>query len=404
MFVTGAPAGLLGHIVRHFDARVPGRLGVAVSGGSDSTALLCLLADWGSAGLHVATVDHGLRAAAAGEAAQVAALCRQSGFSHDVLRWQGWDGRGNLMAAARAARYRLLAEWARSRGISDVALGHTRDDLAETLLMRLRRGAGLDGLAAMAATFEREGVRFHRPLLGATRAQLQALLTERGMSWAEDPTNDDPRFERARVRAGMAALGLDAAPLAEAALALREAREALEHVAAQAAGACVTLDRGDVLIARRLFADHPREIIRRVMRAALGYVSGAGYAPRGAKLAALLIWPERPRTLAGCRIIPHQGHLRVTREWKAVAGLRAAPGALWDGRWLVEGPAEGRHVAALGEAGLGLCPDRRATGLPAASLMASPAIWEGASLVAAPLAGLEGGYRARLLREWPDRL
>lgn len=398
--MTPGPVNPADEIARHFMQHGPARLGVAVSGGSDSIALLMLLADWGAAGLHVVTVDHGLREEATREAADVARLCTQLGFSHDVLRWEGWNGQGNLMAAARAARYALLADWAQSNRIADIALGHTQDDLAETLMMRLRRGAGLDGLSAMAARFEREGVCFHRPLLGIARAQLRDLLQERGIDWAEDATNADARFERARVRSAMSALDLDSRTLAETALALRAARDALEGCVAQVADEAVTLDRGDVLIAREMFEIQLEEISRRVMQAALIHVSGAAYGPRGAKLGRALSELDRARTLLGCRIIPQQGHLRVTREWKAVAALCAAPGALWDGRWIVEGPAEGRHVAALGEASLGLCPDRKATGLPAASLMASPAVWEGERLVAAPLAGLVAGYTARTVRKW----
>lgn len=398
--MTSGPVNPAQQIARHFMQHPPARLGVAVSGGSDSTALLIALVEWGAADLRVVTVDHGLRAQAAQEAADVARLCARLGISHDVVRWEGWDGRGNLMAAARSARYALLTDWAQANRITDIALGHTQDDLAETLMMRLRRGAGLDGLSAMAARFEQEGVCFHRPLLGATRAQLRHLLEERGIAWAEDVTNSDARFERARVRSAMAALELDTKTLAETARALRAARDALEICVAQVADEAVMLDRGDVLIARDMLEAQPEEIARRLMQAALIHVSGAAYGPRGAELGRLLGGLDRARTLLGCRVIPQRGQLRVTREWKAVADLRARPGAVWDGRWIVAGPAEGRHVAALGEAGLGLCRDRKASGLPAASLMASPAVWEGERLVAAPLAGLEGGYTARIIREW----
>ena len=139
------------------DAR-PTALGVAVSGGGDSVALLCLMADWAApreVRLAAATVDHGLRPEAAAEAAGVAALCGRLGLAHATLRWEGWDGRGNLMDAARRARRRLLADWAAEQGLAAVALAHTRDDQAETVLMRLARGAGVDGLSAMAGKSRR---------------------------------------------------------------------------------------------------------------------------------------------------------------------------------------------------------------------------------------------------------
>ncbi|MCB2123065.1 MAG: tRNA lysidine(34) synthetase TilS, partial [Rhodobacteraceae bacterium] len=133
------------------DFLAPGRsdrLGVAVSGGSDSTALLCLLADLRGTGgpdLAAVTVDHGLRPEAAGEARSVAALCARLGVSHTICRWDGWDGTGNLPDQARRARQNLIAGWASGLGIGAVALAHTRDDQAETVLLRLARGSGVDG-------------------------------------------------------------------------------------------------------------------------------------------------------------------------------------------------------------------------------------------------------------------
>lgn len=392
---------LTGRIAHHFGPSPPSRLGVAVSGGSDSTALLILLAGWAGADLHVVTVDHGLRAEAPAEAAQVARLCARLGLPHDVLQWDGRGVRGNLMAAARAARTDLMARWARPRGIGDIALGHTQDDVAETFLMRLGRGAGLDGLAAMEARILRDGIRFHRPLLDVSRAALRDLLTARGIGWAEDPSNADMRFARVRARDAMRALELDRSALAGTAQALRAARTALEAAAAGHARRCITADRGDLLIDRGTFDALPDEMARRVMLLALHHVSGAVHGPRAAELARLLSGLDRSRTLMGCRLIARPGTLRITREWRAVAGLSARPGEIWDGRWRVEGPrGTGRHVAALGEAGLPHCPDRKATGLPAASLIASPAVWQGGTLLAAPVAGLAGGYTARVIRPW----
>src|SRR5262245_21437394 len=146
------------------------RLAVAVSGGSDSLALTLLLHDWARRQrgvLTALTVDHGLRPEAAAEARQVARWLRARGIRHRVLTWRpaGEARRGGLQAAARAARYRLLGAWCRANGVLHLALAHHREDQAETLLLRLARGSGLDGLAAMAAVSEREGVRLIRPLL-----------------------------------------------------------------------------------------------------------------------------------------------------------------------------------------------------------------------------------------------
>jgi len=178
----------------------PGPLGVAISGGGDSTALLLLLHAARRAVLAV-TVDHGLRPESAAEAAAVGALCAARGIPHDTLVWAEGPESGNLQARARQARRRLIADWARGRGIGDVALGHTLDDQAETVLLRLARGSGVDGLAAMAAVAEGDGVRWHRPLLGIGRGALRDWLRGEGVAWIDDPSNEDPRFDRVRVRA-----------------------------------------------------------------------------------------------------------------------------------------------------------------------------------------------------------
>ena len=166
MTPPGALAGPAGAVL---DAARAGTLGVAVSGGSDSVALLLLVRAWAAvSGREIAavTVDHGLRAGSAGEAADVAALCARIDVAHDVLNWRGWDGRGNLQDHARRARRDLIADWAQERGIATVALGHTLDDQAETVVMRLARGSGVDGLAAMAVVSQAACVVWLRPLLG----------------------------------------------------------------------------------------------------------------------------------------------------------------------------------------------------------------------------------------------
>ena len=210
----------------------PERLAVAVSGGGDSLALLGLACDWASENdcrIHALTVDHGLRPEAGDEARMVAREALRMGAMHDTLHWQGWDGRGNLQAAARAARYRLLSEHCERERIGAILLGHTQDDQAETVLMRLARGSGVDGLSAMSEG--RFGKDFLlRPLLDATRDELRVWLTRQGMRWSEDPSNDDPRFDRVRARRLLKQLipfGLDAARLSETASAMARARQAL---------------------------------------------------------------------------------------------------------------------------------------------------------------------------------
>jgi tRNA(Ile)-lysidine synthase len=165
-------------------------IGLAVSGGGDSVAMLWLVAPWAKARgvpVSVATVDHGLRPEAAEEARFVEELCREVGVPHDTLRWTGWNGRGNLQARAREARRRLLTEWAKERGVDAVLLAHTQDDQAETFLLRLARGSGVDGLSGITQEMVEKGLCWHRPLLSESRAALRAYLGRMGRHWSTIP-------------------------------------------------------------------------------------------------------------------------------------------------------------------------------------------------------------------------
>lgn len=400
---SGCPAR--GVVADHFAPAPPRILGVAVSGGSDSLALLHLLNDWRGTGgplLRVATVDHRLRAEAAAEAAGVARLCAGLGVAHDTLHWTDQEAGGNLPDRARHARYRLLADWARVHGIADVAIGHTRDDLAETFLMRLARGSGLDGLSAMRARWQADGVTFHRPMLLLGRDDLRDMLRARGVRWIDDPTNADPKYDRTRARTALTALaplGIDTATLAVTARHLAEARTALDHHARQAAEALVAVEAGDLLLERERFTALPDETARRLLLAGLRWLTGAAYPPRGTAMTDLLRVARAGHrmTLQGCLLSADRAHLRLSREYSAVAGCRTPATGLWDGRWRATGEGQA-EIAALGPEGLSACPDWRAGGLPYASALAAPGLWRGDTLIAAPLHGWANGWQLSLAR------
>lgn len=399
-------------IAGHFLPNPPERLAVAVSGGSDSLALLYLLKDWSDQGgpeLHAVTVDHRLRAESGAEAAQVAAHAARLGVGHECLPWHGWDGQGNLPDQARRARYRLMADWAEARGIGHIALGHTADDQAETFLMRLARSAGVDGLSGMSATRRMGAVVLCRPALRVSRSALRAYLGARRIEWIEDPTNADQAYERVRTReviAALAPLGITAATLTSVAGHMAEVRNTLYWYVFLAARDMVSFQAGDMLIDRRAFRTLQRDISRRLMQSALRWISSSDYAPRGRAMDLLMesIRGGTDMTLHGCRVLVGAQHLRITRELKAVEGATVPAGQVWDGRWRMTGPVDGRGcvIAALGSAGLRQCPDWRAAGLPEASQLSGPAIWHGETLVAAPLAGAPNGWRADLLRDEED--
>jgi tRNA(Ile)-lysidine synthase len=209
---------------------------LAVSGGPDSIAMMWLVARWRRTlargpRLIAVTVDHGLRAQAKAEARDVKRLARTLDLPHRTMRWTGAKPKTGLPAAARAARYRLLAQAARANGATHILTAHTRDDQAETLLMRLLRGSGIAGLAAMARQSEREGVLLARPFLHVSKSQLIATLKKAKLGFADDPTNRDPSFTRPRLRTLMpvlAAEGGDTRNLARLASRLARANQAVE--------------------------------------------------------------------------------------------------------------------------------------------------------------------------------
>ncbi|MBB5049778.1 tRNA(Ile)-lysidine synthase [Rhodopseudomonas rhenobacensis] len=211
---------------------------LAVSGGPDSLALMWLAARWRKAlrrgpQILVITVDHGLRPEAAREARDVKRHAAELGLPHRTLRWRGDKPTTGLPAAARDARYQLLARAARAAGASHILTAHTQDDQAETLLMRMSRGSGIAGLAAMARQTERHGVIIARPLLEVSKARLVATLAKAGLDFVSDPSNVDPRYARPRWRSLIAAFaeeGLDARNLARLSARLARANAALDVV------------------------------------------------------------------------------------------------------------------------------------------------------------------------------
>jgi tRNA(Ile)-lysidine synthase len=294
---------------------------VAVSGGGDSIALMHLLARWAKRARRkppvIVTVDHGLREGSAADARKVTAWAKTLGLAAHALRWSGPHPSSDIEAAARVARYALIAKWLQANGITALYAGHTEDDQAETFLLRLMRGSGLDGLAAMRPLSPWPmpgfaGLGIVRPLLGFGRDALRADLTARNIAWLEDPMNGEERFARIRLRKlapALAQAGLTQARIADAAAHLARARESLDNVTG-AVLARITARRDGVLhVDGHGLAAAPREVALRALAQLLMTVSGQPYRPRFERLERLF---DRLRqgtlgggaTLHGCRIAP----------------------------------------------------------------------------------------------------
>ncbi|MBU2980970.1 tRNA lysidine(34) synthetase TilS [Lentibacter algarum] len=379
-----------------------GPLGLAVSGGSDSLALLFLAQGWATGAgvqLYVATVDHGLREEAAQECAVVAAHCKALGLEHSILDWR-WSGEGNLQAHARAGRYQALAGWAHAKGLSAVALGHTRDDVAETFLMRLERGSGVAGLARMKSRWSAHDMSWRRPLLGTARSELRHYLEARGVQWCEDKSNSDTRFGRVKTRAALdvlEGLGISRQTLADTAERLSGARAALDFLCDDIGRKAAKLDGPDVVFNTKDLSAAPEETCQQLLSQVLAWVGQTQYPPRRQATVTALS-EAKAATLNGCLLTRTADKLRITRELSAVSDQRVPSHGLWDGRFKFHGEhSKELTLGALGSAGLAACDDWRATGLPRSSLLASPALWRGSDLVAAPFANFGSGWRTEII-------
>ena len=279
----------------------PGRLGVAVSGGPDSLALLLLAAAAFPGEVEAATVDHGLRRESADEAAYVAEVCATLRTPHRVLSVAVAAGGEGVQANARAARYAALAAWMAERGLAVLLTAHHADDQAETLLMRLNRGAGVAGLAGVRAHRTLPGgALLCRPLLGWRREELAALVRAAGLEPVDDPSNRDEAYDRVRLRARLAGADwLDLPALARSAAVLAEAEEALEATARRLEAERVEARDGAVVLHPD---DVPAELLRRLLLGCLRRVAPDA-APRGAQLTDLAegLREGRTLTLAGVR-------------------------------------------------------------------------------------------------------
>jgi tRNA(Ile)-lysidine synthase len=312
-----------------------GAFAVAVSGGSDSVALMHLLGAFAAARKSkppvVLTVDHGLRKSSARDARQVATWAKAMGLKAEVLKWTGAKPKSGIEAAAREARYRLMGEWLTRHKIATLLVGHTVDDQAETFLLRLARGSGLDGLAAMRPRAPWPvpgfaGLMVARPLLSFRRADLRAHLKSRKLVWLDDPMNEDPTFDRVKIRKALVALapaGLTVERIASAAAHLARARESLEIVTEAVLARSVRAGEGGVLLDPAVLTAAPREVGLRALAAVLMAVSGQAYRPRFESLERLFDQIGGGKLGAGATL--HGCHIRPAGK----AGKDFGAGALW---------------------------------------------------------------------------
>lgn len=288
------------------------RFAVAVSGGPDSLALLLLAQASLPEQFEAVTVDHGLRPASAGEAAFVAEVCGRLGIPHTTLPVE--VGPGNMHDAARDARYRAMGEWAITKGMYAILTAHHADDQAETVLMRLNRGSGIGGLCGIRAMqpFE-SGASAIRPLLGWRKAELEAVVAAAGLVPVRDPSNEDPRFDRARIRGAIGEAGwLDPLAVSRSAAFLQDADLALWTYATQDYERTVSYD-GDTVVWRP--DDIPRASRLLCVMRAIGEAGATNYTMADvARLHDGVMAGGKGGTLAGIELRFRKGVWHFARE------------------------------------------------------------------------------------------
>lgn len=410
------------------------RLALAVSGGADSLALLVAVDRWrrqpGRPHVTVFTVDHGLRAGSDAEALHVLATAKARGLSAECLVWAGPHPETDIEASARTARYRLLLAATRQSGASHLLLGHHRDDQAETFLMRLQRGSGVFGLAAMRREVAAGNTVIFRPFLSIPRSRLSATTAAAGLVPVDDPMNADPRFTRARLRPLMpllAAEGFDPALLAATAGRMAEAAAVVDAAVDGVFDSAAMVDAfGVVAIPDDAFREAAPEVQLRLIARLVMALGGDAYPPRSERLRGLRTvlvagTGRTKRTLGGAMFERRRrpGRVLAYRELG-----RAGPPArllepgqtlVWDRRFRITcGPnlPRGTMVEPLGEArrrtlGLSLdaVPAAAVAALPAlcvaGTVAAVPGLWSDGSRLDVDVAGVLAG-RLRQPARFPD--
>ena len=353
------------------------------------------------------TVDHGLRTESTKEALRVAAWCDELGIEHHILNWE-YSGKGNLSAAARDGRYRMMADFCASRGVEHLYTAHTMDDQAETVLMRFARGSGVDGLAGMARMTQLWGVTVVRPFIGtATRESLRAMLRQFQQTWIDDPTNDDPRYDRVKARelfGLLEPLGISVQSLSGLAHRMGLAKHVLEQEVANFIEKGLDLSPlGFATLNVDALASVSLETACRVIGQTASRIGGRSFRAHlrfEEQLVELAL--ERAKlggkTSGGCTFRPAGDVFHILREPArcAVNKPLTTQKGVWDGRFSYEldGDLGGQdlHIGALNEVGIAQIEkdydgfSEAWLGAPREARLTTPGLWQGDVLLSAPLA------------------
>ena len=378
-------------------------LGLAVSGGSDSLAMLYICNDWAlknEVKLHCMTVDHKLRSESAKEAKSVTKHCSGLGINHEIVEWkhEGNIG-GNLSDVARSARYELIDKWRKE--LSFVLVGHTQNDQIETFLMNLKRGSGIEGLKGMSLSFKRpEGYYILRPLIHSSRENLQQVLQERNINWVRDPSNLNEDFERISQRKTWKVLkssGFSESRIELSVAHMRRAHDALKQILPIHFKQIGTQELTDLLWDYNSFVALPEEFKLRLISSAVMWNGNLHHRPRFKAVLDVFknIMEKRTTVLGGALFYYHSGKIRMTTEFKSLTDnkVSCSLGSVWRNNWEVKRAIKDGYVAPIGIYGNNQLSKRQRSSMPYRSRIIQPGIFLKEKLLLAPTLDVESsGY------------
>jgi tRNA(Ile)-lysidine synthase len=376
-------------------------IALAVSGGSDSAAMLHLVARWvarqsSSISLTVLSVDHGLRPDAAFECARVGEWCKALGLNHVTLQWLGDKPSSGVQAKARLARYTLMTDWCLAHDVPVLLTAHTADDQAETIVMRQSRTSTAKSLAGIWPSRDWNGVQVMRPLLLTRRQELREYLLSENLNWIDDPSNFNPHYERVRIREGLAGDADAANSAADALRVVKATQQNAEvwtnaHLSISELGllSCkryslksIDVDVGDEILVRLFMLEGIRQLPELKSRQSLwGWLNSDQ--------------PKR-RTLGGLIFAGRKLDILIAREPGRISDetiiIPSSGKVVWDGRFIVEGP-EGAEIRPAGK----IVEILRRRDIPAFVDAGLPVVCHGKVVLGAPFHGISAGISANFI-------
>lgn len=344
---------------------IKGKVAIAVSGGSDSMAL-ALLASNLKLDIIAITVDHGLRPESNSEAKTVGNWLKKHDIQHVILQWDGTKPTSNIQSEARNARYELMSDFCYKNKIKTLLVAHTMDDQAETVLLRLMRGSGVDGLSGIAEISQHNKIKIIRPLLGFSKEELRQYLKTKKQEWVNDPSNENDKFDRIKIRKFINQSenpDILTARLVNTAENMARSRDFIEEELKKHMAEISSFESEGYAIVnlKKLLKSH-EEIIFRTLSILLTKISGSYYKPRFENIKNLYEMLQKPTfkaaTLWGCRIYKpddkkNNGNIFIVRELSAISGdIEAQKECVWDGRFICKYSGKGFYIGALGKNGL----------------------------------------------------